>query len=134
MVTSNRAVRHEANLRRVDALNDLLQLRIPVADGIRNLGQFPWDSPEELVVLAVADVVSALESYARGEMDTDGLESWAEAIAGRDDVAMETKAADVLTQGLFELSSSELFGPVASTAPRLLERLRAIPGSGDEAD
>jgi hypothetical protein len=105
-----------------------------VADGIRKLGRFPWDSPEELTVLAVTDVVSALESYALGEMDPDDLESWAEAIAGRDDVAMETAAADVLTQAIFELSSPELFGPVASTAPRLLECLRAIPGSGDETD
>ena len=134
MVTSNRTVRHEADSRRVDALNDLLRRRISVVDGITNLRQFPWDSPEELTVLTVADVVSALESWVLGDIDDQGLESWAEAIAGRDDVAMETKAADVLTQGLFELSSSELFGPVASTAPRLLERLRAIPGSGDEAD
>lgn len=107
-------------MRRVDALNDLLRRRIPVADGIRNLRQFPWDSPEELTVLAAADVVAALESYALGEMGAEGLESWAEAIAGRDDVAMETKAAENLTQALFELSSPELFGPVASTAPRLL--------------
>ena len=134
MVTSNRTVRHEADSRRVDALNDLLRRRISVVDGITNLRQFPWDSPEELTVLTVADVVSALESWVLGDIDDQGLESWAEAIAGRDDVAMETKAADVLTQGLFELSSPELFGPVASTAPRLLERLRAIPGSGDEAD
>ncbi|CAN5361044.1 hypothetical protein BH11ACT1_BH11ACT1_13050 [soil metagenome] len=103
-------------------------------DGIRNLGQFPWDSTEELAVLGVADVVSALESHARGGLDADGLESWAEAIAGREDVAMETTAAEMLTQALFELSSPELFGPVASTAPRVLECLRAIAGSGDEAD
>jgi hypothetical protein len=134
MVTSIRTGSHEADPRRVDALNDLLRRRIPVGDGIRNLGRFPWDSPEELAVLAVADVVSALESYALGEMDPDDLESWAEAIAGRDDVAMETAAADVLTRAIFELSSPELFGPVASTAPHLLESLRAIAGSGDEAD
>ena len=134
MVTSNRTVRHEADSRRVDALNDLLRRRISVVDGITNLRQFPWDSPEELTVLTVADVVSALESWVLGDIDDQGLESWAEAIAGRDDVAMETKAADVLTQALFELSSPKLFGPVASTAPRLLERLRAIAGSGDEAD
>ena len=105
-----------------------------MADGIWHLRQFPWDSPEELTVLTVADVVSALESHALGELGTDGLESWAEAIAGRDDVAMETKAAEDLTQALFELSSPELFGPAASTAPRLLEGLRAILGSGDETD
>jgi|SRR5450830_77193 hypothetical protein len=120
--------------RRVDALNDLLRLRIPVADAIQNLQHFPWDSTEELTVLTVADVVSVLESHVLGEMDAQDLESWAEAIEGRDDVAMETRRAEGLTQALFELSSSELFGPVASTAPRLLERLRAIPGSGDEAD
>jgi len=79
-------------------------------------------------------VVSALESHALGGLHADGLESWAEAIAGRDDVAMEVTAAEMLTQALFELSSPELFGPVASTAPRVLERLRAISGSGDETD
>ena len=133
-MSSNRTRSHEADPRRVDALNDLLRRRIPVGDGIRNLGQFPWDSTEELAVLAVADVVSALESHALGGLDADGLESWAETIAGRDDVAMEVTAAEMLTQALFELSSSELFGPVASTAPRVLERLRAISGSGDETD
>ncbi|HEX5332375.1 MAG TPA: hypothetical protein VFW79_07005 [Cellulomonas sp.] len=105
-----------------------------MGDSIKNLGQFPWDSPDELAVLGVADVVAALESHALGGLDADGLESWAEAIAGRDDVAMEATAAEMLAQALFELSSPELFGPVASTAPRLLECLRALAGSGDEAD
>lgn len=134
MVTSNRTRSLEADRRRVDALHDLLRRRIPVGDGIKNLERFSWDSSEELAVLAVTDVVSALESHTRGGLDADGLESWAEAIIGRDDVAMEATAAEMLTQALVELSSPELFGPVASTAPRVLECLRAIAGSGDETD
>jgi len=118
----------------VTALDDLLRRRVPVRDGIGSLGRFPCDSTEELAVLGVADVISALESHALGELDGDGLEAWAEAIVGRDDVGMETAAADMLSQALFQLSSPELFGPVASTAPRVLECLRAISGSGDETD
>jgi hypothetical protein len=109
---------------RIEALTDLIEFRRPVAEAIQQLGQFPWDCATELVELGMADVIAALESHLRGELDEHDLESWAEALAGRDDVGMRAGQAGVLTEALFELSSPELFGPPATTVPVLLERLR----------
>lgn len=109
---------------RIEALKDLIEFRRPVLEAIEQLGQFPWDCATELVELGMADVLAALESHRRGELDEHDLESWAEALAGRDDVGMRAAQAGVLTEALFELSSPELFGPPATTVPALLERLR----------
>lgn len=109
---------------RTAALSDLIQFRRPVAEAIQQLGKFPWDCPTELVELGIADIIGAIKSHLRGTLGEQDLESWAEALAGRDDVGMTAGQAGILIDALFELSSPELFGAPATTVPLLLERLR----------
>lgn len=114
----------DENSARIESLNDLIKFKRPVAAAIQQLANYPWDCAIELVELEIADVICAIESHFRGTLDEHDLESWAEALAGRDDVGMRAGQADILTEALFELSSPELFGSPATTVPLLLKRLR----------
>lgn len=109
---------------RVAALRDLIQFRRPVAEAIQQLAEFPWDCPAELVELKAADVIGAIGMHLRGSLSGDVLESWAEALTGRDDIGMAAGQASIVADALFELSSPELFGAPATTLAPLLERLR----------
>ena|SRR5437764_9452827 len=94
------------------ALQNILELRNPVADAVRELSRFDFDSDEELVTLTPAHVVRVLGEYLAGELTERDVEAWAEALAGRDDVGMLEGFEQSLKQTLFELSTPEINEPI----------------------
>jgi hypothetical protein len=94
------------------ALQNVLELRGPVADAVGELSRFDFDSDEELVTLTPAHVARVLEGYLSGEFTERDVEVWAEALAGRDDVGMLKGFEEPLKQALFELSTPEINEPI----------------------
>ncbi len=94
---------------RLDAVRDLVELRVPVAEAVSVLRGFPWDE-DELVDLDVAHVTAALAAYDAGALDATDLEAWADAVEGRDDIGRTAGQEQLLNDVLMALSSPELFG------------------------
>jgi len=94
---------------RQDAVRDLVELRVPVAEAVRVLRRFPWDE-DELVDLDVAHVTAALAAYDAGVLNAPDLEAWADAVEGRDDIGRTAGQEQLLNDVLMALSSPELFG------------------------
>ncbi|HWG73117.1 MAG TPA: hypothetical protein VG184_03570 [Acidimicrobiales bacterium] len=90
---------------RTQALRDLIDLREPVADAVRRLRAFPWDSDAELTVLGPGNVIHVLDLYLHGVLASAEVEEWAEAIEGRDDIGYEFPHGETLKQLIFELAN-----------------------------
>lgn len=103
---------------RRDALQDLVSLRVPVAQAVRRLEQFPWDSDRRLVALTRADVCGVLDAYLEERLSAEDVEAWAFALEGRDDVAFEEGFAPLLRDLLFALANPLLTGPVTPSTVR----------------
>jgi hypothetical protein len=93
---------------RVAALVDLVEVRVPVADAVRRLRHWPWDSDEPLLLLDRAAAVSVLQRYRCGELTAADLETWADAIEGRDDIGFAPGQSEQLTRFVFETANPSL--------------------------
>ena len=113
-----------SNTNRVEALRDLVELRVPVSAALARLSEFGWSSDLELVTLATHDLAGALDYFVAGSLDEASLCAWAEAIQGREDVELDPAARDILAEALFELSTPELFGPVVEVVESVRQRLQ----------
>lgn len=107
----------------VAALEDLVLLRIPVAEARERCGRgFDRD---ELLVLTAGHVVDVLDRLGTGALTPADVEAWADAVHLRDDLGREPGLEDAINEVLIELSTPELFGAADTIAPRLLARLAA---------
>lgn len=79
-------------------LHELLHFTRPTADVVRNLSDFGWDSDEELVTLQADHVAAVLSRFLSGEIESQEVEDWANAVECRDDIGMrlDSPVADVL--------------------------------------
>jgi len=77
-----------------------------------------WEGPP-ITALGVANVVSVLQRYLKGDLPGDDVEAWANMLEGRDDVEFEPKAASAI----FDLANPALQGPLTEVAPVLLANL-----------
>lgn len=108
---------------RVQALQALVAAEPPMQQTLETVRSFSWDS-EELVELTAAHATHVLQSYLAEQLHAEELVAWAEALEGRDDVALEERNEEVLKRFLFEASSPELAEPIsASMAQQWVERL-----------
>ena len=100
---------------RVSALRDLVQWRrLPIADAIARMNEFSWDS-DELVELTVVDAAASLDRYLAGEAAAEDVNAWADALEGRDDLALEGAHSELLKEFLFEIANPELAEPLTPT-------------------
>lgn len=111
--------------RRRLAIANLVHLRVPVAEGIRAVQSFPWDSEKELVTLGAAELKTALGRFVNGDLSAGDLEAWANGIEGRDDIEfIPREIIDLVT----EIANPLLFSPLnEDTARDLLSRIDALP-------
>lgn len=65
-------------------------LRRPVADVVRELSLYQWDSDVELVHLTRNDAIRVLDGYLSNRLSDDDVASWANEVEGRDDIAHES--------------------------------------------
>lgn len=96
--------------RRLAALRDLVELRVPIHDAMAALGRFAWDSDEELVDLTSMDAVRLLNGYLDGRLSADDCREWAEGLEVRDDVGREPGREEELNEFLFEIATPEVAG------------------------
>ncbi len=114
----------ELQARRV-ALEDLIHLRGSVADTLKRLRVFDWDSARNLVTLSPATVIEVLERYLSGDVTAEEIEKWADGIEVREDIAFPPLFDTVMKELFFELANPEIDRPLSpETARGWSERLR----------
>ena len=94
-----------AHDQRVDALEDLLLLRLSPIEAQQRLRAFAWDS-EELVTLTRNHLVRVLDQYLDERLSAAAVELWAEVVEGRDDIALESGYEDLLKETIFQLATT----------------------------
>lgn len=115
---------------RVKTLRRLLDGEQPLDATIGTIGTLPWDSEEEFVTLTPEHVIGMLERFLSGEVTSGDLERWANAIEGRDDIGLDTDAADALKEVIFELANPSLQGATTAESARAwVGRLRSFRSS-----
>jgi hypothetical protein len=88
---------------------------------------FDWDGPT-VAEMTIADMVSVLDRYLGGEVTSQQLEGWAEALTGRSDIGLQPGAEELLKQLLFEISTPEInFEITASQVSVWRRQLTAEP-------
>ena len=80
-------------------------------------------SNPERQTLTIRDLRRALDHFDQGALDEAGLVAWAEEVHGREDVELYPGDRDLLAAALFELSTPELFGPIADVINKIRQRL-----------
>lgn len=90
----------------------------------RSLSHLKWDSDDELVDLHRAHVSHALSAYMQGELDASEIETWANAVEGRDDIGREEGFELLLNDAIHCLANPVLEGHLSEIlAQRWLVRL-----------
>ena len=119
----------EADIPRVRALRDLVELRVTARDAQLRLAAVAWDE-EELLDLEVRHLVGVLERFVAGELGAAELTEWADTVHLRDDIGRESGRAVLINNVLFALSRPELQDEsLSATASRVLTALRPGPRS-----
>lgn len=104
---------------RVTHLNQLLSMSAPAA----GLAHFAWDTETLLVNLQAIHISNALSKFLAGEVSAGEIESWANAIECRDDIAYEPQSP--VGAALHELANPRLTQSLSqASAKRLMASLQ----------
>jgi hypothetical protein len=88
------------------------------------LGKFAWDSDVTLVTLTREHMQRVLQRYHSGEISSSQLESWANAIEGREDIGFEPGCENLLNEIIYQLANPLLTEAInVNTVSRLRDRL-----------
>ena len=105
------------------ALQDLVELRVPLRVALGALAHYPWDSETEYLTVTRRHILEPLNAYATSLITPEELVAWAEALSGREPFGFADGKRGLVAESIFQLSSPELFGPVDDLARDLQERL-----------
>ncbi len=104
-------------------LESMLKMTGDLQEQITALRAYPWDS-EPLIVLTPKHVRNALQRYMQGNVSEETIETWANAIEGRDDIVFAVEAEDALKEAIHELANPLLTEMLShQSAKRLFETL-----------
>ncbi|WP_428333047.1 hypothetical protein [Novosphingobium sp.] len=105
---------------RNEAVCSLVDFDRPLNVVIAALRSYGWDwDGEPIAKLSTANVTSVIQRYFNGEMGGREVETWANALEGRDDVEFDPGAA----HAIFQLANPVLHGPLREVAASLIARL-----------
>ncbi|TIQ16782.1 MAG: hypothetical protein E5X51_33630 [Mesorhizobium sp.] len=76
------------------------------------LREFGWDYNGAPYLLTRGDVSNILERYLDGEMNSEELEAWADAIELREDIQYEEENEEWIKDVIYILASTDLNGPI----------------------
>ncbi len=93
---------------RLEALRHLIAWDRPVGELKGDLGEFSWDSEQELIQLDKSDALSVLDRVSKGEMSRVELGQWAEMIESREDIGIDQNGDGLLQQLIFELANADI--------------------------
>ncbi|MCE5290259.1 MAG: hypothetical protein LLG14_13625 [Nocardiaceae bacterium] len=106
------------NGQRLEALLDLVELRVQLDEAIQRLNEFPWDSERPIVLLTGAHLKSVIDRFLSGGLSPADAARWADAVEVRDDIGRESGLEELLNDFLFAVSASEINGPLTSERAR----------------
>ncbi|MCB2262904.1 MAG: hypothetical protein LGR52_08210 [Candidatus Thiosymbion ectosymbiont of Robbea hypermnestra] len=105
-------------------LTQLLVLSLPIETTLKALARFGWDSDQELSILKLDHIEDVLRRYLAGQLTANLVETWADAIEGREDIGMEERDEDFLREVIFELANPVLHRSLSEGYARsILSRL-----------
>ena len=94
------------------AVLDLLRAERPIRPLLSALNEFSWDSAEELAILDPQHLVNLLHRFLAGDLSSEDVEGWANAVEGQDDIGYEDAFEDELKECIFQLANPELGYPL----------------------
>ncbi|MDI1299694.1 hypothetical protein [Methylotenera sp.] len=97
-------------MNRKTALENLLNLKLPIEQVVFDLSQFEWDSEVELVSLEAAQIQNVLQLFIQGTITALEVEAWANAIECREDIKMEPT---LVNEALHEFANPQLTQPLS---------------------
>lgn len=106
---------------RVSSVNALLEAQRPLPELQAQLAVFPWDSENDLASLSSLHVRGVLTKFLEGNLSSAEVEAWANAVEGREDVAIP---AGLVQDALHELANPQLIH--ALTAARVRHWLQEL--------
>jgi len=86
-------------------LTHLIEATIPTQIAEEKLKKFGWDANAAKAVLTRMNITHVLSLYLEGKMTGTQLESWANAIEGRDDIGFEAGYESVLSEAIHQLAN-----------------------------
>ncbi len=93
---------------RKSCLSNLLNIEKDVRQLKEELSHFPWDAPEELIVLERGHLEKAINKYLIGQLEENDLVDWANLIELREDIGYEAEYEDLLKDLIFRLANPEI--------------------------
>ncbi|TAE33706.1 MAG: hypothetical protein EAY65_04215 [Alphaproteobacteria bacterium] len=90
---------------RSQALNDLLEYNQPIDWITTALKKFPWDSDTIYAVLTRTHIITVLQRYLDATLCEHRVETWANAVEGRDDIAWEQGYEELLQETIHQLAN-----------------------------
>lgn len=104
----------------VAILRHLLAFDLPIDVLTPAVGRLAWDVEEPLVTLTRAEIDAVLRRYAAGELSAAEVETWADLIECREDIAFDPDDADPVNDLIHELANPLLAGPLTIDRAREL--------------
>ena len=77
-----------------------------------DLKKYEWDSENELVTLKPHHIIQCLSLYISGEITSEQVQDWANAIEGRDDIGLHESDKTTLDEMIFWLANPYLNYPI----------------------
>src|SRR4051812_2105817 len=107
-------------------LRNLLELSRPLDEILQDLARHCWDSEVANMTLAGDHLAAIVLRFLSGDLDRESMESWANAIESRDDIAYDPNSR--LGGVLHELANPLLFKPLtAERAEKLIGQCQTTP-------
>jgi hypothetical protein len=114
---------------RKHALEVLLNFEQPLEQIKTALAAFSWDSDTELAFLSIGHASNILNRFVTGRASAIEVESWANAVEGRDDIGFESPNEEILRELVHELANPLLTQPLTrERAIELLKKMEAASG------
>jgi len=86
----------------------------------QDLSAYPWDVEEALVTLTRSHIIAMLDRYLAGEVSAGGIEDWANAIEGRDDIEFHEPYEKAILEAIHELANPLLTVPLTEASAIVL--------------
>ncbi len=110
---------------RTQLLADLLSYSHPLEQTVERLRQLSWDAEAALIILSRQHTIQLLKRYLLHDLTNSNIETWANAIEGREDIDFESGYEDCLQEIIHILANPVLTEPLnVELAERLLKKLQ----------
>lgn len=111
---------------RLELVQRLLACAMPLQSTLSALGAMDWDYDGLPVQLTAEQIAAVLRRYLAGRLSRTDIETWANGVEGRDDIATDPAVEHQLTGIMHELANPALSQPLDhARATALLTELAA---------